>query len=193
MFGSRDPKSVARSYRAPKRPPIPFIWRQMLWWRIQNLSLETLDFQTANSQTVGSRSHEWVARCETAQNPPKSTFTHRQTIHAASMGTAEAPSKMRRTLASLVDAVHADFVKVSRSQGISRFSHGIHKAVSAARKVIRLKTPSPTHGGSPTGCYWSAATSHRDRRLVARSDRSRPCACEHKRPARAPLASWEVL
>ena len=53
--------------------------------------------------------------------------------------------------------------------------------------------PSPTHGASPTGYSWSPATSHRVWRLAARSDRSRPCACEHKRSARAPLASWEVL
>ena len=66
------------------------------------------------------------------------------------------------------------------------------ETVSPPVKNLPQTPPSPTHEVSPTGCSWSSATFHRVRLLAARSDRSRPSACERKRPARAPLASWEA-
>ena len=88
----------------------------------------------AHSKLCRANETEWACEMRNGPKPSPRThsFTHRQIIHAASMGTAEAPSKRRRTLGfTRVDAVHADFVKVSRfPRNFTRFSHGIHKVVS---------------------------------------------------------------
>jgi hypothetical protein len=119
-----------------------------------------------------------LARCETAQTPlPEHTHAsqhHSRSEHGQGGG---------RTLGSLVGDSVPDFVKAV--QGILNFL--------PRSNYLPQIPPSPTHGASPTECSWSAATFRRVWRLGGRSDRSHPCACEHKRPARALLASWEAL
>ena len=130
-----------------------------------------------------------LARCETAQNPPQEHIhaspNHSRSQHGHSGGTEQneahlgftrrRSSRRFRQSVQIPTEFHAVFTRNSQGQNWPQ------------------TPPSPTHGASPTGYFWSAATSRRVQRLAARSDRSRPCACEHKPPAPAPLTSWEAL
>ena len=127
---------------------------------------------TPAQQTLQIQPMSGLPRSETAQKPLPE-HTHASQNHPCSqpqqIGGTE---QWRRTLG------------FSRRRSSRRF----HTEVRFSPPEFKILNspqipPSPTHGASPTGCSWSAATSHRVRRLGVRSDRSDPCACEHKRPA----------
>ena len=113
-----------------------------------------------------------------SRNGPKLLRRHariRSTTRAASTGArGGAPSFL------VGEPVHTDFV--------TRNSHG--KRFHSSLLQI---PPWPTLGALQTGCSWSAATYRRVRRLAARSGRSRPCACEHKRPVPGPVDFVKIM